>query len=196
LLHVTAESGLLTTLQALLEAKADVTAITKNGQTPLYTAATNGEVACVVALLEAKADVNTPRNDGTTPLHAAALVGKTAVVAALLEHKANPLLKTNKTKKIALQYALLNKDNKPAADLLKPVSGKHCNTCGFSDSQVVQDGEKQLTSCGTCLAVDYCSRPCQVKDWKAGHKKQCKRLKAKRENALLHDQISADIDMD
>ena len=27
--------------------------------------------------------------------------------------------------------------------------------------------------CSICKKVYYCSKECQVKDWKAGHKKQC-----------------------
>jgi hypothetical protein len=31
----------------------------------------------------------------------------------------------------------------------------------------------KLMPCGRCLQAQYCSRPCQVADWHAGHKKVC-----------------------
>ena len=36
---------------------------------------------------------------------------------------------------------------------------------------------QQSMSCANCKCVHYCSRKCQVKHWKAGHKKECPRLR-------------------
>eukprot|EP01122_Echinamoeba_exundans_P014346 TRINITY_DN6468_c0_g2_i1.p1 TRINITY_DN6468_c0_g2~~TRINITY_DN6468_c0_g2_i1.p1 ORF type:complete len:130 (-),score=9.71 TRINITY_DN6468_c0_g2_i1:687-1076(-) len=41
--------------------------------------------------------------------------------------------------------------------------GDRCETCGTAND---------LKSCGRCLKVDYCSRECQMKDWKR-HKTSC-----------------------
>jgi hypothetical protein len=35
-----------------------------------------------------------------------------------------------------------------------------------------------LRKCGQCLGVLYCSRECQVKHWKEGHKQHCKEIAA------------------
>ena len=46
-----------------------------------------------------------------------------------------------------------------------------CRWCSKSESR---DGAK-LTRCGGCLRVYYCSKACQVRDWKeGGHKQLCK----------------------
>jgi hypothetical protein len=38
-----------------------------------------------------------------------------------------------------------------------------------------------------CKSVFYCSKECQSASWKNGHKKQCKTLKAERDNKKAHD---------
>lgn len=43
-----------------------------------------------------------------------------------------------------------------------------CPTCGQKE---LKPGE--FKRCGGCKNVYYCSRKCQVQDWKAGHKQQC-----------------------
>ena len=45
-------------------------------------------------------------------------------------------------------------------------------------------GLKKPLVCSQCKAAVYCSRDCQVKDWKAGHKQACKgRIKTKEDAA-------------
>eukprot|EP01113_Clastostelium_recurvatum_P047139 TRINITY_DN8355_c1_g1_i1.p1 TRINITY_DN8355_c1_g1~~TRINITY_DN8355_c1_g1_i1.p1 ORF type:complete len:463 (-),score=88.52 TRINITY_DN8355_c1_g1_i1:3-1343(-) len=39
---------------------------------------------------------------------------------------------------------------------------------------VVCNSSENLQKCKSCMSVMYCSRDCQVKDWKAGHKQKCK----------------------
>jgi hypothetical protein len=43
------------------------------------------------------------------------------------------------------------------------------------------DLKGELRKCSQCKSVQYCSRECQVADWKAGHKKDCKVSKKLRE---------------
>jgi len=38
-----------------------------------------------------------------------------------------------------------------------------------------------LKACTACGAAEYCNKDCQVKHWKAGHKKECKRIRRERE---------------
>ena len=46
-----------------------------------------------------------------------------------------------------------------------------CNTCGAKGDLK----KRKLKKCGRCKEVYYCSRDCQVEDWKAGHKDTCKK---------------------
>ena len=46
-----------------------------------------------------------------------------------------------------------------------------CAACGRPTST-----RRPLRSCPQCLVAQYCSRECQVKHWKDGHKRECKRL--------------------
>jgi len=40
-----------------------------------------------------------------------------------------------------------------------------------------QQGDTKFDMCSACKKVYYCSRECQLKDWKAGHKNQCPLLR-------------------
>lgn len=44
--------------------------------------------------------------------------------------------------------------------------------CGFCQKMPVK-GDAKFPKCSKCQAIAYCSRDCQVKHWKAGHKKVC-----------------------
>lgn len=86
-----ASRGDLTTVRALIAAKADVNAAQGDGMTALHWAAERGDAAMAQLLLKAGAKV-TPvtRNGGYTPLHIAARAGSGAVVQALLAAGADP----------------------------------------------------------------------------------------------------------
>ena len=49
-------------------------------------------------------------------------------------------------------------------------SSKACAVCGNKAGA----GGAKLMRCGGCKVVRYCSRGCQVQDWKDGHKDRCK----------------------
>lgn len=49
---------------------------------------------------------------------------------------------------------------------------QHCTCCGRMGSEDVI-----LMKCSACKAVVYCTRECQKKDWKAGHKQKCQILR-------------------
>jgi hypothetical protein len=53
------------------------------------------------------------------------------------------------------------------------IDKKVCFTCKRSEN----GSDQTLLKCGGCKAVSYCSKECQVKDWKqGGHKQVCKAL--------------------
>jgi hypothetical protein len=48
--------------------------------------------------------------------------------------------------------------------------------CFACDAKMGKD-KPELLSCGGCNFAQYCSKECQVKDWRAEHKHMCKQLK-------------------
>ena len=72
------------------------------------------------------------------------------------------------------EYGLFNQMEKSKQSV--KMNAKHngtskcCANCGKDES----DGK--LQRCSQCKKTYYCSRKCQVKDWKKRHKKQCKNL--------------------
>lgn len=50
------------------------------------------------------------------------------------------------------------------------ITNEKCANCG---------GVENTKRCSGCKSVWYCSTKCQTIDWKANHKKQCKKLKNK-----------------
>ena len=55
---------------------------------------------------------------------------------------------------------------------LKLVVIKQCQSCGISVAKVPGG----LKHCIRCKCVAYCTKPCQVAHWKAGHKLVCKQM--------------------
>ena len=51
------------------------------------------------------------------------------------------------------------------------------NQCRFCDRISINEDETSLMRCAACLAVRYCNRECQSKDWKF-HKKGCKLIRS------------------
>ncbi|KAG2224673.1 hypothetical protein INT45_007918 [Circinella minor] len=54
-----------------------------------------------------------------------------------------------------------------------PASPEQCSNCGAK--HLKDQPEKSLLCCGGCKSIWYCSRDCQVKDYKACHKLACKK---------------------
>jgi hypothetical protein len=48
---------------------------------------------------------------------------------------------------------------------------KLCGQCGVRETEI-----KQFQRCDACKSVSYCTRECQISDWKAKHKHECKEL--------------------
>ena len=89
-LHWAAERGDATLAATLLEAHANVRALTRIGAyTPLHIAAKSGNADVVAALIKAGSDVNAVTATGATALHFAAEAGNADAINALLDHGAN-----------------------------------------------------------------------------------------------------------
>jgi hypothetical protein len=52
---------------------------------------------------------------------------------------------------------------------------RQCTKC-----EAVESSTLVLSKCAKCKTVQYCSKECQVSDWKAGHKKACKQVEQER----------------
>ena len=59
-----------------------------------------------------------------------------------------------------------------------PTQEAVCFWCG--------NAEKALSKCAKCRVASYCSRECQIKDWKAGHKHSCKSKQSKFDNNYVN----------
>jgi len=89
----------------LIEAKADLKAVSKAGLTALMYASGTGQVKMVNMLIAAGADVNAPGGDQTTPLMVAALNGMEPTARVLVEAGADISLK-NRHGRTAMDMAL------------------------------------------------------------------------------------------
>jgi ankyrin repeat protein len=89
-LHVAARGGHAAVVRLLVDAGADVRALTTTGAAPLHFAAASGSAETVTALLDRGADVNVREPQWEqTPLMFAASLGRTAVVKTLLARGAD-----------------------------------------------------------------------------------------------------------
>ncbi|ORZ20981.1 hypothetical protein BCR41DRAFT_334829 [Lobosporangium transversale] len=59
--------------------------------------------------------------------------------------------------------------------LCKKVDSEGLKTCAAKDCENKETKKDQFQRCGGCKKKYYCSRLCQIEDWKARHKKQCKK---------------------
>src|SRR5437762_11956115 len=89
-LHIAAKEGRAPIVRLLVDAKADVNALTTTGAAPLHFAASSGNREAVAILLAAGADPNAREPEwGQTPLMFAAGAGRTDVVRELLAQGAD-----------------------------------------------------------------------------------------------------------
>jgi ankyrin repeat protein len=93
-LHWAARRGDAAIATALLDAGANVRAVTRiGGYTPLHLAAQEGHDDVVGALLARGADARATTTTGASPLHFAAAAGSVAAITALLDRGADPNVK-------------------------------------------------------------------------------------------------------
>jgi ankyrin repeat protein len=96
-LHMAAVKGYYDILKLLLERKANPTAKTLHGQTPLHFACfSNGNSQIISLLINKKAEVNIQDNDGNTALHAASEFGNLDAVKLLVTAEANQNISSKK----------------------------------------------------------------------------------------------------
>lgn len=107
-LHLAIELGYEKIILALINAKADVNAVTKRGFTPLHIAAQRGNKNLIALLVSSGSNINVCNDGGTTPLHEAAANGHKDAVIKLLELKANPDIKDNRYNLTAANLAQKN----------------------------------------------------------------------------------------
>jgi tetratricopeptide (TPR) repeat protein len=88
-LHIAVNGNLEAIVTLLLEAKANVNAVTDRKFTPLHIAAQTGNVTLIQKLLDAGAVIDAPTDVGCTPLHEAAAKGHQEAVVTLVERGAN-----------------------------------------------------------------------------------------------------------
>jgi hypothetical protein len=143
---------------------ADANAPDNNGSTPVALAAHRGHVDAIKALVDVGANVHTPDNDGDTPLLIAAHQGQKKVIKLLWKLGADMAPTTS-------EYTALNLaevgNHAEAANYIQKVFSKMTSECEFCGCST-----KRLKICSVCEKSYYCSRDCQVKDYKK-HKKEC-----------------------
>lgn len=64
---------------------------------------------------------------------------------------------------------------------------------GLSSDECANNGcsNRAPLKCANCKAVSYCSKQCQASDWKAGHKRDCKKLVSKKARRANEDGSAA-----
>jgi hypothetical protein len=70
----------------------------------------------------------------------------------------------------------LDEEKKNAKEAPKSGRCTYCNSEGL---------KSELKKCSRCKSLHYCSKKCQVADWKAGHKKDCETFKRQREEKAM-----------
>jgi len=53
----------------------------------------------------------------------------------------------------------------------------HCAQCGSTTCKDEENKDKPLLKCSACKSVYYCSKDCQKKHFKVGHKAECERIR-------------------
>ncbi|KAL5014847.1 hypothetical protein ScPMuIL_009117 [Solemya velum] len=171
-LHTAAACQNLHAAKLLLRHGATVDIKDDFGFSPLFLATgryPNTELAEM--LLEHKADVNMLSLTGASPLHGAALQGNVDCVKLLISHGADPHVKDED---LTTPFELA-KDDQTREILHKAVNTSDAKKeeIGAVCSKCKQSSDTPLKRCGQCQVELYCSRDCQVKHWKEGHKDTC-----------------------
>jgi ankyrin repeat protein len=161
---IAAQYGHVHVIRALAEHGADLNTPNNDGTTPVYIAAQEGHVEVIKVLVKHGADMNTPKDDGGTPVLAAAHRGHADVIKLL--YKLGADMKLDSTQ-FSMKQLAQDENNTKALQRINKILNKlnsNCELCGSSS--------KRLKVCSKCEKVRYCSRECQVQDYKK-HKKEC-----------------------
>jgi ankyrin repeat protein len=162
--HVATRYGYEEAIKALAELGVDVNKRDSDGCTPVLVAVLFGHVGVIKALAELGADVNTPNQTGITPVLAAAHFGHVGAIKLLYKLGAD----MKPTSFVSSITEVAQEDNRTEAlQLIVKIHNKLINECEFCGCS-----SKRLKVCSKCEKVRYCSRECQVQDYKT-HKNEC-----------------------
>jgi ankyrin repeat protein len=178
---IAAQRGHVDVIRVLAHFGANINTATNKGYTPVCFAALEGHVDVIRVLAHFGADVNSTTNDGGTytPVLLAAVHGFTEVI--MLRYKLGADMKPDFTitgventfgitdiNEFLARSEGGNDDKKAKSlDRINKILAKITKDCEFCGSST-----KRLKLCSKCEKVRYCSRECQVKDYKK-HKKEC-----------------------
>jgi ankyrin repeat protein len=162
--YIAAQMGHVEVIKTLVGHGADLNTPDEDGITPVYVAANHGHLDVVKTLVKFGADLNTPTNDGSTPVLGAAQEGHADVIKLLYKRGAN--MKPDSTS-LSIKQLAQKKNHTQAVEMidkiLNKLTNKKCDYCGSSSYR--------LKVCSMCWKGRYCSRQCQVQDYKK-HKKE------------------------
>ena len=129
----------------------------------------------IFEFLTNNAETNNNKKSETPDFYTAINLFETFGVYGAIDKKAMELMQmaTNQSERGHTAKVSKSLSKKKGDTVLKiDTSKKECIVCKKTDAEA--DGGK-LKSCSRCKRVRYCSRECQVKDWKT-HKKFCKEV--------------------
>jgi ankyrin repeat protein/serine/threonine protein kinase len=178
-------------LKALLKVEGkDVNIQDKNGITAIHIAVMEKNVECLEELLKVKGiKVNIQDKNGITAIHIAVMEKNVKCLEELLKVEGIDVNIQDKNGITAIHIAVMDKNVECLEELLK-VKGIKVNIqdINYAKTNHFSKGFKLLTDkLNTCFVCDkvaskhcsncdtrYCSKECQVNDWK-NHKKKCKK---------------------
>lgn len=151
-------------VKALVASGADVVAPQDLGCTCLILATKHGNLEIIRTLVEHGADLNTKNlHDGFTAVLTAAFNGHDKAVNLLYKLGANMV-----DDELSLRDIAQSSGKSKVIEIVNQIMEKLNSECEFCGSS-----SKRLKVCSRCKDVRYCSRDCQVQDYKK-HKKKCK----------------------
>ena len=158
-------------LKYLVQHGASLEAVDKGGVTPLVVACIHGQDKVVAYLIVRGVDINKCMSNGPSAIETAHGEGHRHVVKLL--HDAGAIISARMTAETGLK----TKIKKAAPLAIKDDEDLIVETCSNPACKKVETRFGQFNVCSACRSVYYCSRECQLADWKA-HKKACKQKQA------------------
>ncbi|KAF9974706.1 hypothetical protein BGZ73_001825 [Actinomortierella ambigua] len=83
------------------------------------------------------------------------------------------LLRTLSARKTLIKEQKEKKEGGESADKAEGPNADGLRTCSMAGCQNVEKSKGEFKRCAGCKKNYYCSRACQVNDWKQGHKNKC-----------------------
>lgn len=149
----------------LIEHGASLAEKSNDGTTPIFAACRNNQINTLHMLIAQGASLSAKTINGYTPLHEVCCLGIFDVAVMLIEQGSN-LTDTDENGHRPIDLAITY-EHVALASLLKEkfiCAGVHCLM-------------PPKSQCSRCMRAFYCSKNCQVVDWRR-HKKSCRKTKA------------------